>query len=392
METTIKEKKQTYRPLVLDEEQQLLRESAKDYLREKSPVAAFRKLRDEANPQGYDKHLWQEMAQMGWAGLTIAEEFGGMNYGYLGLGIVLEEMGRTLTSSPINSTVLLGATLVSLGGSEAQKKTLLGGISEGKLVLTLALEEGNHHQSLPKQTTATKTAEGYTLQGQKTFVMDGHVADKMVVVARTSGNATDTQGITLFLVDAKAAGVNIHRSQLVDCRNYAKVSFENVTVSAEDVIGNVGEGFAILEKTLNIARIGLSAEMLGMMQEAFDRTMVYLKERKQFGVPIGSFQGLQHRSADMYCHIELCKSVVLKALMSIEEDSAQLPMYASLAKAKVGQTLARVSNEAVQMFGGIGVTDDEEIGFFLKRARVAQQSLGDYTYHLQRLVKFQKLA
>ncbi len=391
METSTQENKKKYQALVLNEEQQMLRESAKEFLNEKSPVLAFRKLRDEANPQGYDAQLWQEMAQMGWTGLNISEKFGGMEYGYLGLGIILEEMGRTLTASPMNSTVLMSATLLNLGGTPAQQEALLPSIAQGELVMTLALEEGNHHNVLPKTTTATKTETGFVLNGQKTFVIDGHVADKIAVVARTAGNPEDTQGISIFLIDTKAAGVSIHRTHMVDCRNYAKISFENVALSEADLVGKLHEGYALLEKTLNIARIGLSAEMLGMMQEAFDRTMVYLKERKQFGVPIGSFQGLQHRAADMYCHIELCKSVVMKALMAIDSNADELPMLASLAKAKVGQTLERVSNEAVQMFGGIGVTDDEEIGFFLKRARPLQQTLGDYTYHLKRLANFQQL-
>ncbi|GAB4406952.1 MAG: acyl-CoA dehydrogenase family protein [Microscillaceae bacterium] len=375
--------------LVLNEEQQLLKESARDFLKEKSPVAALRHLRDTQDPKGYSPKLWQEMAEMGWLGLTIPEVYGGMEYGFLGLGILIEEMGRTLTASPLNATVLVGATLLLKGGNETQKAHFLPKIAQGEMLLTLALEEGKHHQPTHIQTTARQEGAHWILDGQKSFVPDGHIADYLLVVARTSGQNPAPAGLSLFLVPRQSEGLQTERLSMVDSRNYAHVHLHQVKVEAAHLLGHVDEASRFLETSLDIARIGLSAEMLGLMQEAFDRTLAYLKERKQFGVPIGSFQGLQHRAADMYCHIELCKSVVLKALTAIDHQDPKLALYASLAKAKCNETLHRVSNEAVQMFGGIGVTDDEEIGFFLKRARALEQSLGDYHFHIQRFAALQ---
>jgi len=229
-----------------------------------------------------------------------------------------------------------------------------------------------------------KTVDGFILNGSKTFVLDGHVADKFVVAGKTA------EGVELFLVDASAKGVSAERVIFMDSRNVANVIFNNVHISAKAVLNEYESGAALLEKTLDIARIGLAAEMLGGCQEAFERTIAYLKEREQFGVRIGTFQALQHRAAQMFCEIEMCKSIVIKALKAIDENSDDLSRLASLAKAKVGQTYQLVSNEGVQMFGGIGMTDDEEIGFFLKRARVAQRTFGDSNFHLDRLAKMRE--
>lgn len=360
--------------LILNEEEKMLKSSAREFLADRAPVEALRRLRDEQDVYGYDRALWREMSEMGWGSLTIADEYGGLGFGYVGLGQILEETGRTLTASPLVSTVLLGATAINVGGSEGQKKALLPEIMEGNLITALAFEEKNIHRPFDITTTAQKSGDGYQISGKKVFVLDGHVADKLIVSALVDGE------IALFLVDAKAAGVSIERRIMMDSRNAATISFEGVEASEADKLG----GKAELEKVLDIARIGLCAEMLGSMQEAFERTVAYLKEREQFGVPIGSFQALQHRAANMFSEIELCKAMTLKCLQAIDKDDKRLAMKASMLKAKVGETIFMVSNEAVQMFGGIGVTDDEEIGFFMKRARVAQQTFGDYNYHLDR--------
>ena len=370
--------------LVLNEEQSLLKESVREFLKEKAPISALRYLRDTNDKTGFSRQLWKEMAEMGWTGMTIAEAYGGLAFGYVGLGIILEEMGRTLTASPFNSTVLLGASAISLGGSEEQKEKILPAIVAGDIILTLALEEGHHHNPDKITTEATQIDDGFIINGEKTFVMDGHVADHLIVATRTSGKPGDKEGISLFLVDSSASGVSATRHIMVDSRNSAHISLNNTTVSADRLIGEKDKGSALLEKILDIGRIGLAAEMLGIMQEAFDRTIDYLKNRQQFGVLIGSFQALQHRAADMYAEIELCKSVVLKALQAIDEAPEDLARLASLAKAKTCETVKRVTNEGVQMFGGIGMTDDEEIGFFLKRARVTQQTFGDEHYHIDR--------
>lgn len=371
--------------LVLTEEQDMLKTSARDFLKEKSPVAALRKLRDDNNPQGYDTKVWQEMVEAGWTSLIIPEKYGGLSYGFVGLGQVLEETGRTLTASPLISTALLGATTLILAGSQNQKETLLPQIAEGKLVLAMALEESNQHNPSRIQMTAEDEGDKYLLNGKKLFVLDGHIANKFIVVARIQGGSHE--GISLFLVDSNAEGVSITKRTMMDSRNAATVSFKNVEVAASDVIGDEGRGFVVLEKVLDIARIGLSAEMLGTVSEAFERTIAYLKQRQQFGVPIGVFQGLQHRAAQMYNEVELCKSLVIKALQAVDANDKNLARTASLTKAKLGETIKLVTNEAVQMFGGIGMTDDEEIGFFLKRARVAQHTFGDSNYHLDRFAR-----
>lgn len=363
----------------------MLKTSAAEFLKEKAPVAALRKLRDEKNPQGYDVALWQEMAEMGWASLVIPEQYGGLAFGYVGLGQLLEEMGRTLTASPMVSTALVGAHAILLAGNEAQKERWLTAIGAGEAVVTLALDEGRQHRPAKTAMKASQQGDGYVLNGKKVFVLDGQVANQLIVVARTSGEVGDHTGLTMFLVDAQAQGISIGHQQMMDSRNAANIDFNNVT--ATEVLGEIDQAFEVLNQVLDIACIGLSAEMLGTMCEAFERTIQYLKERKQFGVAIGSFQALQHRAALMYGEIEICKSMVIKALQAIDKNKPDLSLIASMTKAKLGETIRLVTNEGVQMFGGIGMTDDEEIGFFLKRARVAQVTFGDYNYHLDRYAR-----
>jgi len=369
--------------LVLTEEQSMLKSSAGEFLKSSAPVAALRKLRDEKSENGYDPSLWNQMAEMGWAALTIPESYGGMDFGYTGLGQILEETGKTLTASPLVSTVLLSATLINEGGTDSQKAQWLPAIADGKVIIGLASEENSTHRPNKIDARYISKEDSFVISGKKVGVLDGHVANLLIVSARKDGNT----GVSLFLVDAQSEGVSIERTILMDSRNAATVTLDNVKVGRASLIGQEGEGSALLEKTMDIARIGLAAEMLGTMQEAFDRTVTYLKERHQFGVPIGSFQGLQHRAAIMYMEIENCRSLVLAALQAIDGNAPNLAELASLAKAKLGDTIKLVTNEAIQMFGGIGMTDDEEIGFFLKRARVAQQTLGDYNYHLDRYAK-----
>ena len=234
--------------------------------------------------------------------------------------------------------------------------------------------------------TAVKERHTYRLTGQKIFVLDGHVADELIVVARTSANRTDREGITLFLVNATTPGITRHRNIMVDSRNACRINFDEVVVAESRMLGAVDQGADLLEYVLDVGRICLAAEMLGGLQEAFERTIAYLKTRVQFDVLIGSFQGLQHRAARMFCEVELAKSVVIAALTALDEDADRTTIaeQASMAKAKVSEVFKLVSNEAIQMHGGIGMTDEEEIGFFLKRARVAEQALGGISYHLNR--------
>ncbi len=370
--------------LVLNEEQRLLQDTAKDFLSKYAPIASLRKLRDEHNPIGYDPDLWLQMTEMGWASVILPEAYGGLEFGFLGLGVVLEESGRTLTASPLFASAVVGASAVLLGGSEQQKQMLLPQIASGDLTLALALEESHHHRPTHIATTANMQGDDFVLNGNKCFVLDGHSADKLIVVARSSGTESDSVGLTLLLVDRNAKGISCHRTIMADSRNAANITFENVIVPAADILGTVDNGWSILEPVLDRGRVAIAAEMMGCALEAFERTVAYLKEREQFGVKIGSFQALQHRAAHMQSELELCRSVLLQALSTVDDAPEQLPLLASLAKARLNVLVKLVTNEAVQMHGGIGVTDDLEIGFFLKRARVAMQIFGDTGFHKDR--------
>ncbi|MBT7554190.1 MAG: acyl-CoA/acyl-ACP dehydrogenase [Flavobacteriaceae bacterium] len=368
--------------LIINEEQQMLKTSTKEFLDLKSPLSSLRVLRDHSY-KTHDKDLWMEMVEMGWTALTIPEEYNGLNFGYVGLGQVLEEMGRKLTLSPIISTVLMSSTLTSLSKNEILKTKLFQEIMNGSKLVSIAHEEGIQHNPNTINSLLSKQGEGYVLNGKKNFVIDGSISDYLIV----SSKDESVSNTMLVLVDSKSDGITYNNKVHMDSRTYSDISFSNVKVDKSNLLSEENDGDSILEKTFDIARVGLAAEMLGSVQEAFEMTMSYLKEREQFGVKIGSFQALQHRSALMFGEIELCKSIVLKALQAIDSNDSNLPKLASLAKAKLGMTFKLVSNEAVQMHGGIGVTDDADIGFFLKRARVIQRILGDSNYHLDRLAK-----
>ena len=370
--------------LVLNEEQRLLQDSARDFLASSAPVAALRKLRDDHDARGYAADLWQQMAELGWASIILPERYGGLEFGFLGLGVVLEETGRTLTASPLFASTVVGASAILLGGSEQQKEELLPRIASGELTLALALEESHHHRPTRVATRAKRVEDGFIIDGSKVFVLDGHSAEHLIVVARTSGEAGDSEGLTLLLVERQAQGINCQRTIMVDSRNAANITFVRVRVPATAVIGEVDKGWEILEPVLDRGRVAIAAEMMGCALEAFERTVAYLKEREQFGALIGSFQALQHRAAHMQAEIEMCRSVLLQALSSVDDSPEQVPLLASLAKAKLNELVKLVTNEAVQMHGGIGVTDELEIGFFLKRARVAMQIFGDTGFHKDR--------
>ena len=373
--------------LVLSEDQQLLKDSAKNFCEQNAPVSVLRGLRDSKDEQGYDQMIWSQMIELGWAGMAIPEAYGGFDFGYGGLGVVLEETGKTLVSSPLISTVLVGATAIVQLGSETQKQDLLPKIVAGELLTALALDEHTSHNPSKIATTATKVDGGYCLNGSKTFVLDGHIADLLIVAARTSGETDGEQGISLFLVDANAKGLSVARTIMVDSRNSSNIQFNNVVVAEDALLGELDQGFKGLDSVLDIARIGIAAEMLGSMQAVFESIVEFLKQREQFGVLIGSFQGLQHRAAEMYSEIELCKSAVRAALAGLDDPDttqAEIAELASMTKAKLSEVFFLVSNEGIQMHGGIGMTDEFDVGFFIKRARVAQQFLGDASFHRDR--------
>ena len=368
-------------PLVLNEDQNMLKDSAKNFCSDNTPITQLRRLRDENDSLGFDKETWTQMVELGWSGITVPEAYGGLGFGYMGLGVVMEECGRTLAASPLFATAALGTSALIYGGSEEMKAGLLGQVAEGKLLLALALEETAHHSPYKIKSIVEKASSGYEISGTKNFVLDGHVADKLIVVGRSFGKEGESEGLTLLLVDREARGVAVTRTKMADSRNAANVSFDKVPGV---LIGEEGKGAVILDKVLDVGRILLAAEMLGGIQECFERTVEYLKTREQFGVPIGSFQSLKHRAAQMFCEVELSKSVVLEALSALDEDSDQIPELASLAKARLNDTYNLVSSEGVQMHGGIGMTDEYEIGFFMKRSRVCEHTFGGSAFHRDR--------
>src|SRR5204863_1482509 len=358
---------------VLSEEQSMLRDAAKSWVQEKSPVTAFRKMRDSGAELGYDVNAWNEMAEMGWAGVIIPEEYGGSNFGYLSLGLILEELGRTLTASPLLASGLGAASALILGGSDAQKSEWLPKIAEGTVVGTLAVDEGAHHA--PEKVATT--FKGGKITGKKTFVLEGMAAGIIIV----SGKGPD--GVGLYLVRGDDPGVSRTRLSLADSRGAANIEFKGA--AAEPLSG----GFELVEKVLDRARAGIAAEMLGSATQAFETTLDYLKTRVQFGQVIGSFQALQHRAAKMFTDLELSRSAVEAALTAIDNDSPDTPELVSLAKAKMGDTYHLVSNEMVQMHGGIGMTDAHDAGFYLKRARAAEAAYGNQAYHRDRYARLQ---
>ncbi|GHF26758.1 isovaleryl-CoA dehydrogenase [Kordiimonas sediminis] len=369
--------------LVLNEEQQLLKESADGFFAEKAPVSQLRKLRDDRDETGYSKELWSEMAEMGFAGLLMSEDEGGVDFGAIGAGIVAESMGKNLSASPFFASAIVGASLIKHAGSTAQKEAILPAIASGEVIVTLAVDETGHHGPASTTLKAVKSSDSYVLNGMKTFVPDAHVADKIIVVARTAGEKGDAEGLSLFIIDKGQSGLIIDQTVMADSRNWGKVTLEDVIVSEDAVLGTVGEAFPVLDKALDVGRCVLSAELLGISQEVLDRTVQYLQERKQFGTLIGTFQGLQHRAAHLYSEVEILRSAVLKALQAV--DAGTNPAwFASLAKAKACKVAELATNEAIQMHGGIGMTDEFEIGFFIKRARAVQNLYGGYNYHTDR--------
>ncbi len=371
--------------LVLNEEQQMLRDSARGLLQEHAPVAALRKLRDDRDPLGFSRPLWRQISELGWPGILIPEAMGGLGFGQVGMGQIMIESGRTLSASPLYATAVLGATAIALAGTEAQQKVLLPAIVEGQTLFAFAVDERPRHAGAAAVAmTARRAGTGFVLAGSKQFVADGHCADQLIVAARTAGSAGELAGISLFVMDARQAGVTIEPVVMADSRNWALVHFNNVALGADSVLGEEGGVGAAVERTLAIGGAHAAAELQGIAEEVFARTVQYLKDRKQFGVAIGSFQALQHRVAHLFSEIELVKSVVLKALQALDADSPEALALVSIAKAKASAVAELATNEAVQLHGGVGMTDEFDIGFFMKRARVVQHLFGDERYHLRR--------
>ena len=365
--------------LILSEDQELLAKTALDFAREHSPVSRVRELRDRDDPTGFSRALWKQMAELGWVGILIPESHGGAGLGLADLAVVLEALGRSLVPEPFLSTVLLGAQAIAEGGSEAQQRAWLPGVAAGEKLLTLAWQEAGSRYELERiATRAEPDGDGWRLHGEKIQVPDAHVVDALIVTARTGASA---ESIGLFLVPAAAPGLSVERQRRIDTRNAGRVRLDGVRVGRDAVLAGGG---ALLARVVDRATAGLCAEMLGAMSQVFENTLQYLKTRVQFGVPIGSFQALKHRAAKLFMEIELARSAVMAAVRAADEADAEFPALVSLAKARCSDAFVLAANEGVQMHGGVGMTDEYDLGFYMKRSRVAEMTFGDAAWHRAR--------
>lgn len=368
--------------MLLNEEQNLLRDSAREFLAEQSPVSLQRQLRDSKVPQGFDADLWRQANELGWPACVFPEEHGGLGVGYAGLGSIFEFAGRNLAALPLLSSVVLCGELLLRAADAALRDEWLSAIIAGDKRLALAHDESRHHDVLDLNTRARREGNDWVIDGDKWFVIDGVGADAYIVVADLEGEAEPG----LFLVPAGAAGLSVAHTRLIDSRNLARLQLSGVRVAAAQRL-NAAPARAALEAALDRGRACLAAEALGITREAFERTVNYLKERVQFDVPIGSFQALQHRVARLYTELELFESCVRAVLSAIDSQSPEVPVLASLAKARAADMCEKVLNESVQLHGGIGVTDEYDLGLYFKRARVLQQTLGDSQFHRDRYAR-----
>ena len=368
--------------LLYNEDQRLLADSAGEFLAARSPVSRQRALRDEAQVDGFDPLLWQDAVALGWSAIPFPENLGGLDFGCMGLGPIFEAIGCNLSATPLLSSVVLSGSLLHLQGNAQQQDRWLSATISGGQRVALALDEQPRHNPAKVALQAVANGDGYSLSGDKYFVIDGVGADAYLVAARTG-----TAGISLFLLPADAPGLTVSPLPLIDSRNHARLQLDQVQVGADALLGAAGSAMPALNIALDRGRVCLAAEMLGMSEKLFEMTLDYLKTRVQFDVAIGTFQSLQHRAAQLYVDLALARSAVMAGLAALDDSSlseVERQRLASLAKWKAGQTAIKVVNEAVQMHGGIGVTDELDVGLFLKRIRVAQACLGDADYHCER--------
>ena len=370
-------------PLYLNEEQTMLADTARDFVSENASVKHLREIRDSKNPDSFSRDLWKQFAEMGFTGILIGEDDGGLGLGHVEAGVVLEEMGRNLTPSPFLSTAV--AAVAALNGS-AQRDRWFPGILSGDTVAAIAIDEKAKHGT-GIAVEAKRSGNGFKLSGTKQFVGHGHVADLILVAARTAGSPHDEDGITLFAVPKDAAGMRADAERLADSSLAARMTFDSVALDADAVIGEVDQGGRVLKSLLAAGRTGASAEMLGVGAGAMGLTVEYLKERKQFGSRIGSFQALQHRAAHLYSEMEVARAAVLKAQQLLDAGSDDAGRAVSVAKAMTGLATTLSVQEGIQMHGGIGMTDEYDIGFYMKRARVLAEMFGDANYHANLLAE-----
>jgi len=371
-------------PLYLTEDQTMLRDTAKPFIADAAPVKHLRELRDRKDETGFSRDLWKQFAEMGFTGIMVPEAHGGLGLGNVEAGIVLEEIGRNLTPSPFLTTAV--AAVEALKASDRLSEEWLPKIASGGAIVALAIDEQGKHAPAQTQLHAERSGNGFRLTGTKTFVLNGHVADMMIVAARTAGAKGETDGITLFAVP-KDAGQTTDPRRLVDSSLASHVAFEGVEVDADAVIGEVDGGWSVLTKLLDAGRVGAAAEMLGVGGAAMDMTVDYLKQRKQFGKLIGEFQALQHRAAHLYGEMEVARATVLKAQQLLDAGDPRAEIAVAVAKAKTGKAVRLAVQEGVQMHGGIGMTDEYDIGLYMKRDRALEEFFGDARYHTERVAR-----
>ena len=374
-------------PLFHTDDQAMLADTASQFMAEEGAIPKqLRHWRDRECKDGFGHDLWKQMAEMGFTGLLLPEADGGLGMGHAEAGIVLEEIGRNLTPSPFLTSSVIAATALSTG-SDDLKSRWLPGLIAGESVFAVAIDEGAKHRPERIKTRAEKSGNGFRLSGQKDFVLHGSSADMLVVAARTSGSDDDAEGITLFAVPKDASGITQDAVRLVDSSMATHAKFDDVELDGDAVIGEVDAGRAVLNRMLMAGRVGAAAEGVGVARGAMDRTVDYLKQRKQFGKLIGEFQALQHRAAHLYSEIEIARAAVVKAAQLLDAGSEQADLMASVAKAKVAKAAGLAVREGVQMHGGIGMTDEYDIGLYMKRDRALQEFLGDQYYHANRVAE-----
>ena len=372
-------------PLYHNDDQAMLADSARGFMADEGAIAKqLRHFRDMSCKDGFGHALWTQFAEMGFTGILVSEADGGLGMGHVEAGIVLEEIGRNLTPSPFLTSSVMAATALGAGGDELRGRYLPGLLS-GESIYAVAIDEGPKHRPERIATTATRAGNGFKLSGSKAFVVQGGSADMLVVAARTAGSESDDDGITLFAVPKDAAGLSLESVRLVDSAMAAHVKLDNVQLDADAVIGEVDGGRAVLNKVLAAGRVGAAAESVGVAMGAFDMTTTYLKQRKQFGKLIGEFQALQHRAAHLYSELEIARAAVIKAQQLLDGGSEKAELMVSVAKAKAGQAAGLAVREGVQMHGGIGMTDEYDIGLYMKRDRALAEFMGDQYYHAQRV-------
>jgi alkylation response protein AidB-like acyl-CoA dehydrogenase len=372
--------------MTFNDDQNMLRDSAREFMQSEAPTTHFRKFRDMACKDGFSHDLWRQFAEMGFTGMMIPEAEGGLGMGHIEAGIVLEEIGRNLSPSPFLSTSVAAVEALK-HADKTMRDRWFPGIISGETVIGLAIDEGAKHRPQAISCVAERSGNGFKLSGKKQFVVQGASSDMLIVAARTAGAVGETDGLTLFAIEKDSAGLSLDAARLVDSAMAAHVTLDNVVVDADAVIGDVDNGWTVLSKLLDAGRLGAAAEMVGVGGGAMDMTFEYLKQRKQFGQLIGEFQALQHRAAHLYGEMEGARAIVLKAQNLLDDADPRAEQFVAAAKAKAGLACNLAVREGVQMHGGIGMTDEYDIGLYMKRDRSLNEFFGDMYFHANRVAE-----